>query len=81
MYISKNIYMNTNRVMNIIVTELSVQHLKLQEKLEQDINSNEDINNKVDLVKKTLRELAITELMISKLQSTTSNNNNNENEN
>jgi hypothetical protein len=74
--------MDNNRVINIILTELSVENLKLQEKLEQQINSNNDIEKKVFSIKDTLRSITLNELMINKFQALIPNNNNlNQNEN
>lgn len=71
--------MDTNRVINIVLTELSVENLKLQEKLENQINSNKQIDEKVLAIKDALKSLAINDLMISKFQSMVSNTNNKEN--
>jgi hypothetical protein len=77
--------MDTNRVINIILTDISLENLKLQENLEQEINSTKKINEKVLAVKDALRSLAINELMIAKFQElilkTDNNNNLNQNEN
>jgi hypothetical protein len=70
--------MDTSRIVNIILSELSIENLKLQEKLENQINSNRQIEEKVLAVKDALKSLAINELMISKFQSMVSNQNNKE---
>ena len=77
--------MDTNRVINIILTDISLENLKLQESLEQEVNSTKKINEKILAVKDALRALAINELMIAKFQElilkTDNNNNLNQNEN
>jgi hypothetical protein len=70
--------MDSARIVSIILSELSVENLKLQEKLEGVINSNRQIEEKVLAIKDTLKSLAINELMISKFQSMVSNQNNKE---
>jgi hypothetical protein len=70
--------MDSTRIVSIILSELSVENLKLQEKLEGVINSNRQIEEKVLAIKDTLKSLAINELMISKFQSMVSNQNNKE---
>ena len=71
--------MSTNRVVNIVLTELSVENLKLQEDLELLINSRDlETNNKVNKIKVFLEKLALNEIMISKFQTLLSNLNNNE---
>jgi cell fate (sporulation/competence/biofilm development) regulator YmcA (YheA/YmcA/DUF963 family) len=71
--------MDTSRVINIILTDLSLENLKLQEKLENLINSNKDVNEKVFTIKDALKSLAINELMITKFQAMVSQTNNNNN--
>jgi len=77
--------MDSSRVINIVLTDLSLENLKLQEKLENSINSNSKLDEKLLSVKESLKLLAINELMITKFQvliSKTDNNNNlNQNEN
>jgi hypothetical protein len=71
--------MSTNRVVNIVLTELSVENLKLQEDLEISINSRDlETNDKVNKIKVLLEKLALNEMMISKFQTLLSNLNNNE---
>lgn len=71
--------MSTNRVVNIVLTELSVENLKLQEDLELSINSRDlETNDKVNKIKVLLEKLALNEMMISKFQTLLSNLNNNE---
>ena len=71
--------MDTARVINIVLTDLSLENLKLQEKLENAINSENTIEDKVSVIKSTLMGLTINELMITKFQSMVSQSNNNDN--
>lgn len=73
--------MDTTRVISIILSDLSLENLKLQETLERSINSNEHIETKVSEVKTTLRALALNELMITKFQALVSKPNNNQTQN
>jgi len=68
--------MDSQRIITIILTDLSLENLKLQENLEKAINSSDGIDTKVHKVKDTLRSLAINELMISKFQTLISKTNN-----
>lgn len=75
--------MSTSRIINIVLSELSVENLKIQEDLELSINSTDpNVNNKVNKIKVLLEKIAINEIMISKFQSLLSDlNNNKEKEN
>lgn len=73
--------MDTNRIITIIMSELSLDNLKLQESLEKTINSTEDIDIKIMNVKSILAKLATNEQMITKFQTLVSPNNNNLNTN
>lgn len=73
--------MDTNRIITIIMSDLSLDNLKLQESLEKSINSSDDINKKVMDVKNLLGKIATNELMIKKFQELTTPNNNNLNMN
>lgn len=73
--------MDTSRIITIILSDLSLENLKLQETLERSINSNEHVEQKVNDVKSALRALAINELMIGKFQALVSKPNNNQNQN
>ena len=61
--------MDANRIVNIILTELSLENLKLQETLERAINNSDKIETKVLEVKNALHRLVINEGMITKFQS------------
>ena len=73
--------MDTSRVINIILSDLSLENLKLQETIERSINSNDHVEQKVNDVKSALRALAINELMIGKFQALVSKPNNNQTQN
>ena len=70
--------MDTNRIINIVLSDLSTTNLSLQENLEYYINQSNPVETKVQLIKTTLREIALNELMISKFQSLISPNNTNQ---
>lgn len=67
--------MDTNRVVTIVLSELSTANLKLQENLEFYINQSDPIDSKVYQITTTLRKLAINELMITKFQALVTPNN------
>ena len=71
--------MNTERIINIILTDLSLENLKLQEDLEKVINDTDNTNSKLIRVKQALKELTINEIMINKFQNIVSPTNNNNN--
>jgi hypothetical protein len=73
--------MDTNRIITIIMSDLSLDNLKLQESLEKSINSNDDINIKITDVKNLLNKIVTNELIIKKFQELTTPNNNNLNMN
>jgi hypothetical protein len=70
--------METNRIVSIIISDLSLENLKLQESLEKAINNNDDVEIKLNKVKKNLADLAMNEMMITKFQSLVSPQNNND---
>jgi len=70
--------MDTTRLINIILSDLSLENLKLQEKLERSINSNNEIEKKILDTKSILEALVLNELMITKFQSLVSKPDNNE---
>lgn len=76
--------MESQRIISIILTDLSLENLKLQENLEKAINSTDGIDSRVNKIKDALKSLAINDLMITKFQSLITKSNNtqqNENEN
>ncbi len=60
--------MDTNRVLQIVLSELSLENLKLQEKLESAVNSNSEIDMKVSNLQTIITQLAISDLKIAKYQ-------------
>lgn len=68
-----------NRIIEIVLTDLSLDNLKLQEQLEKEINSGKDLNDKVLSIKNTLKSLVDNEIMITKFQQLVSQTNNNNN--
>jgi hypothetical protein len=70
--------MEANRIVSIIISDLSLENLKLQESLEKAINNNDDVEIKLNKVKKNLADLAMNEMMITKFQSLVSPQNNND---
>lgn len=67
--------MNAQRTFEVIFTELVLDNLKLQEKLEAAINSNEKIDEKVITVKDLLERIVLNESMTVKFKSLLPNNN------
>lgn len=53
--------METNRFIQIMIMELTSKALKLEEKLEMVINSDLDIDEKIQKSKKLLRKLTVAE--------------------
>ena len=70
--------MEANRIVSIIISDLSLENLKLQESLEKAINNGDDINIKLITVKKLLSDLSMNEMMLTKFQSLVSPQNNND---
>jgi hypothetical protein len=70
--------METNRIISIIISDLSLENLKLQESLEKAINNgDDDVDTRLAKTKRYLSELAINEMMLTKFQSLVSPQNNN----
>lgn len=71
-------------MISIILSDLSLDNLKMQDELETIINGQEPTNSKIFKVKQILKDLVNNELMITKFQnmvSTTNNNNLKQNQN
>ncbi len=70
--------MDTNRVLNIILTDMTLANLKAQEELERIINSDIELTNKLKHVSDLLETISLNELKIAKFQGmiTTKNNEN-----
>jgi hypothetical protein len=71
--------MNTERLFNVVLLELSVEKLKIEDALEQTLVSTDDISNKSHRIKDLVARLATVETSIEKFNAMVSNNNNNEN--
>lgn len=71
--------MNTQRLFNIIIANLSSDLLILEENLERIINSNIETNEKVTTIKEILKEISLVEHSINKFRTMITNNNNTEN--
>ncbi len=63
--------MDTNRTINMVITQLALDALKLEESVEIAINATEEPNIKINRVKNALKDLVINEMMITKFQSLT----------
>ena len=67
--------MNTERTINIVLSELALDNLKLQDELELAINNAETIHDKVKTIKEILAKMVINESSLTKFQALLSNNN------
>ena len=65
--------MNGERIVQIVVAELSLENLKLQDSLEAAINNNETIVDKVKTIKEILGQITVNEASLAKFQSLVSN--------
>jgi predicted nucleotidyltransferase len=74
--------MNSNRLFEIVLLDLTTDKLKMEDRLERVINSDFDIDEKVSKIKTLVSEINNIDLSITKFQSMISiENNNNENKN
>ena len=73
--------MNTERLFNIVIGELSIDKLKLETELETAINSTDDVDTKIMKIKSILARLSTVENSIAKFSNLMNNNNNNQKEN
>ena len=69
--------MNTERLFNIIITDLTNDRIKYEHELERIINSDIDIDDKLIVVKDLLTKINITEMNITKFSGMINNNNKN----
>ena len=60
--------MDSQRIIDIIVSDLTLENLKIQENLEIFVNSSDEINTKIFKIKEALKALAINELMFTKFK-------------
>jgi len=70
-------FMNTERLFNVLLLELTTDRMKLEDRLEQTINSSENIDQKCTSIKMILAGIANNEASEAKLQSMLNNNKNN----
>jgi hypothetical protein len=73
--------MNTERLFNIVIGELSIDKLKLETELETAINSTEDVDTKIMKIKSILARTSTVENSIAKFSNLINNNNNIQKEN
>jgi len=73
--------MNTERLFNIVIGELSIDKLKLETELETAINSTEDVDAKIMKIKHILARVSTVENSIAKFSNLINNNNNIQKEN
>jgi len=74
--------MNSNRLFEIVLLDLTTDKLKMEDRLERVINSDFDIDEKVSKIKTLVSEINNIDLSITKFQGMiSSENNNNENKN
>ena len=73
--------MNGERIIQIVIAELSLENLKLQDSLEAAINNNETIGDKVKTIKEILGQITLNEASLVKFQSLVSDTNKNKDEN
>lgn len=73
--------MNTERLFNIVIGELSIDKLKFETELETAINSTEDVDTKVMRIKSILGKISTVENSIAKFSNLINNNNNIQKEN
>lgn len=72
--------MEASRLINLVLSDLSLKNIILQDKLEKSINLNLEASEKLIEVENNLEKLAINELMMAKFQSMVNTTNNNENQ-
>ena len=60
--------METNRIINIILSDLALENLKMQEDLEKAVNSNESAEKKVSSAKDLISKIALNEMTIAKFK-------------
>ena len=61
--------MDIQRITNIILSDLGVENLKLHDKLETLVNSDMEIDTRVDLIKNCLLKIVNNENMVNKFSS------------
>ena len=68
--------MNTERLFNVVLLELSTEKLTIEDTLEQVLVSSDNITNKSHQIKQLVARLATVETSIEKFNTMVSNNNN-----
>lgn len=68
--------MNTERLFNVVLLELSTEKLTIEDTLEQVLVSSDNITNKSHQIKQLVARLATVETSIEKFNAMVSNNNN-----
>jgi len=68
--------MNTQRLFNVVLLELSVEKLKIEDDLERVIASDDNIDNKSFRIKQLVANLVAVEASIEKFNTMVSVNNN-----
>jgi hypothetical protein len=71
--------MNSDRLFKIILSDLTSEKMKNEEELERVINSDNEIEVKVDKIKSLLNQISLTEISIAKFSGMLTINNNNDN--
>jgi hypothetical protein len=70
--------MNSERLFKIILSDLTLEKLKNEEELERVINSDKEIEVKIDRIKSLLNQISLTEISIAKFSGMLTVNNNND---
>ena len=73
--------MNTERLFNVVILELTTEKLKIEDSLEQALASSDDISVKSHRIKELVARLVTIETSLEKFNSMVSINNNNDNDN
>ena len=71
--------MNSDRLFKIILSDLTSEKMKNEEELERVINSDNEIEVKVDKIKYLLNQISLTEISIAKFSGMLTINKNNDN--
>lgn len=61
--------MDFNKLATIVLSDLALENIKQQEKLEFAINENTDVDTKLYTIKSILNQMAMNELMLNKFKS------------
>ena len=61
--------MNTQRMINMVLSDLAVDSMKEEDRIEVAINSSDDAGLKLTTIKSALGRLVMNEAMITKFQS------------